>query len=71
MRALPLVRLPGTGMSRVDVEDAWTVEEFVARFDLAGRDIILDGRTVPTGEYRTTTLGTTREIFAVASSKGA
>ena len=71
MRDVTLVRVPGTGASRVSVSDTMTVEDLVSSQDLHGRSIIINGVGVQPSDYKTTTLAGAVEIFATAAVKGA
>jgi sulfur carrier protein ThiS len=70
MRDVTLVRIPGTGMSTVSVNDNWTVQDLVDREDLQGRDIVINGRGIPRETWANTRLSGASEIFATASVKG-
>jgi hypothetical protein len=71
MRDITLVRVPGTGASRISVTDTMTVEDLVSSQDLHGRSIIINGVGVTPDAYKTTTLEGAVEIFAAAAVKGA
>ena len=70
MSSVTLIVIPGPGARSVNLDDNATVADLVARENLHGRDIILDGRGVPATEWQQTTLGNTQEIFATGSVKG-
>ena len=65
-----LVVIPGPGARTVAHSADTTVAQFVCAENLHGRDIILDGRGVPSDQWRDVTLGDTQEIFATGSVKG-
>lgn len=70
MNNVTLVMVPGSGASTVSVADDTTVASFIADNQLSGRQIIIDGRGIPTSEYDTTTLNGVTEVFATGAVKG-
>lgn len=65
-----LVVIPGSGARSVNYPSDTTIAQLVCAENLHGRDIILDGRGVPSDQWQQTTLADTREIFATGSVKG-
>ena len=70
MRDVNLIRVPGTGLDVVSVNDGWSVQKFVEENQLHGRDIVINGRGIPASEWNNTQLYGAEEIFATASVKG-
>jgi sulfur carrier protein ThiS len=65
-----LVVIPGPGARNVTFTNDTTISDLIAQENLSGRDIILDGQTVPRDAYATTLVPVNSEIFATASVKG-
>lgn len=65
-----LVVIPGPGARTVTHSADTTIAQFVCAENLHGRDIILDGRGVPSDQWQEVTLGDVQEIFATGSVKG-
>ena len=70
MRYITLVIVPGPGQKSVEISDSTTLAQFAADHTLNGRNLIIDGRGVPTEEWSSTTLSGVTEVFATGSVKG-
>jgi len=70
MRYITLVIVPGPGQKSVEVSDDTTLAQFAADHALNGRNLIIDGRGIPTEEWSSTTLSGVTEVFATGSVKG-
>lgn len=70
MNTFTLVIVPGPGARSVTLNNDATVSDLISSQNLTGRDIIINGRSVPSSTYATTTIPASAEVFATASVKG-
>jgi sulfur carrier protein ThiS len=70
MNTFTLVVIPGPGARSVTLANDATVSDLISAQNLTGRDIIINGQSVPTSTHSSTTIPTNAEVFATASVKG-
>ena len=70
MSTITLVVIPGPGARTVTLSQGATVTDLVQQESLSGRDIIINGASIPPTNYSTTVIQSNMEIFATASVKG-
>ena len=68
---ITLILLPGAGRTVVNVPEGTTVAQLVASQGLQNRQIVVEGSTVETRDYATTTLQSGWDVAALGNSKGA
>jgi sulfur carrier protein ThiS len=70
MNTFTLVIIPGPGARSVTLAEDATVSDLISAQNLTGRDIIINGQSVSSSTYGTTTIPANAEVFATASVKG-
>jgi sulfur carrier protein ThiS len=70
MSSITLIVIPGPGARSVNLDDNATVADLVARENLHGRDIIINGEGIPAASWASTTVPANSEVFATGSVKG-
>ena len=70
MSSIMLIVIPGPGARSLNLDDNATVADLVARENLHGRDIIINGEGIPASAWRSTPVPANSEVFATGSVKG-
>lgn len=67
---ISLIMLPGSGQRDVTLPSGSTLATLVAQEGLSGRQLVLNGESIPTNRHSSTSLRSGQEVGAIGASKG-
>ena len=70
MTNITLIIIPGSGARQLSLAANTTVADLVCQENLHGRDIIINGVGILSGDFANTVVPSNAEVFATGSVKG-